>query len=142
MDRNSGYLKDLQKIGVLQLILERHSDNVKIAVVHPVHHRSQTAAFRSDFKYILLRREAEIDQKSPPVEKRIEDLDTRVALCHLEKIGEKYQYFRLIRVCFHLDSLDERRKVAARLFDPAQKRSYKFQRFLLKSKDLHQNAVF
>ena len=46
------------------------------------------------------------------------------------------------RIGFNFHSLDERREVTPRLFDPAQERSYKFQRFLLKSKDLHQNAVF
>lgn len=142
MDRDSCNIHNFKKIGVLQLILERNRNDVEIAVIHPVHHRSKTAAFRSNFKYILLRRKPEIDQKSASVEKRIEDLYTRVALRHLEKVREKYQYFRLVRISFNLYSLDERREVAPRLFDPAQERSYKFQKNLLKSKDLHQNAVF
>ena len=134
MDRDTCYLQDLQKIGVLQLILERHRDNIEIAVVNPVHHRSQTAAFRSNFKYILLRRKPEIYQKSASVEKRIEDLYTSVALRHLEKVREKYQYFRLVRISFNFHSLDERREITPRLFDPAQKRSYKFQKYLLKER--------
>ena len=134
MDRNSCNLQNFKKIWVLQLILERHRDNIEITVVHSVHHRSETAAFCSDFKYILLRREAEIDQKTTPVEKRIEDLYPSVALRHLEKVREKYQYFRLIRISFDFHSLDERREIAPRLFDPAQKRSYKFQKYLLKER--------
>ena len=141
MDRNSCYLQDLKKIRVLQLILERHRDNVEITVVNPVHHRSETAAFRSNFKYILLRREAEIDQKTTPVEKRIENFYTSVALRHLEKIRKKYQYLRLVRIGFNFHSLDERREITPRLFDPAQKRSYKFQKNLLKERPQSKRAI-
>ena len=142
MDRDARYIHDFKKIGVLQLILERNRNDVKIAVIHPVHHRSEPAARLRLLKNILLRRKTEIYQKSSAIKERIEDLHTSVALRHLEKIGKKYQNLRLVGVGFHLHRLDKRGKITPGLFDPAQKRSYEFQRFLLKSKDLHQNAVF
>ena len=132
MDRNACDIHDFKEIGVLQLILERNRNDIEIAVIHPVHHRSEPAARLCLFKYILLRRKTEIYKKSAAVKERIEDLHPRVALRHLEKIGKKYQNFRLVWIGFHLYRLDKGGKITPGLFDPAQKRSYEFQNILLK----------